>query len=82
MTDEYLTTFRDKYQFWVHMKGNGMLQNISIILRQLYHFICIGRTVLYLSDQLGKYKGKHIHLHCKDHTLGLGVVGMVRDPQE
>lgn len=25
MTDEYLTAFKDKYLFWVHAKGNGML---------------------------------------------------------
>lgn len=33
-----------------------------------------------MNDQLGKHKGKHIYLDWKEHTLGLGVVGMVGDP--
>lgn len=55
MTDEYFTALRDTYQFCIQMKGNGTLQDINIILRQL-NAICIGWTILYLNDQLGKYK--------------------------
>lgn len=75
------TALRDKYQFCIQIKGNGMLQEINITLRQL-NAICIGWTILYLNDQLGKYKQRETFIfrleraHFRPWSAGYGNISI------